>query len=93
MCCPRLVPKQMASSSDSKKGLVVVELETFLLARYRMPDLPLSEAENLFKEIKGRKFGYASLSLANVQQSVLVIPTRIINKIYVDGVERWVCPA
>jgi hypothetical protein len=80
-------------SSSPRKALVTVQIDTFFLDRYQMPDVPLVTIEAFLEEHKGRKFPTSSFTLVNFHKAVLVIPTRLINSIRVDGEERWACPA
>lgn len=91
MCCQRLVQIQMpvSNSSDLKVDLVIVQLETFLLSRYQLPDVPRRIIENLLKNIHGRKIGEVTLTLCNMQGAALVVPSRLISKILVNGEVRW----
>lgn len=68
--------------------LVTVRFETTLGAHYTFPDLDSSIFEKvLMQEEAWRRLG--AIALSNASGACLVVPTRIIETILVDGVIRW----
>lgn len=68
--------------------LVVVGIDTQLGAHYIFPDVPRKTIEDLL--ITGGLHTFTQLSIVNASGAALVIPTRIIQTIYVDGEKGFV---
>lgn len=77
-------------ATEEPDTLVEVEIESDLGAHYKIPDCSwkllwqLTRSESLH--------GFPSLSLVNVSQACLVIPTRIIKTISANGQILWRSP-
>lgn len=67
--------------------LVKLTILTSLDAEYVLPDMPEKSIEELIKS--PNLHGFPSLSLVNQSGACLIIPTRIIKTISVDGEIRW----
>lgn len=67
--------------------LVEVSLTTSLGAKYMFPDMPKHVVETLLTENAFLQFGH--LSLVNQSMASLILPTRILEVIVVNGEERW----
>lgn len=79
----------MTQTSDLS-DLIQVGIETHLGAQYLLPDMPRPVIETL---LRGGITNFEQLSLVNNSKACLVIPTRIIRIIYVDGIIAWTSPA
>lgn len=71
----------------SMSNLVEIELETSLGAQYRFPDVDAAVADGLVRGMSVADF--PQLTLSNVSHACLVLPTRIIDVVRVDGEEKW----
>ena len=70
--------------------MVAVEIETLLGATYRIPDVTAGALEDFIRQWPPSQ---GTLSIVNVSNACLFMPTRIVNIIRVDGVVRWERPA
>lgn len=66
--------------------LVKVTIETSLGSTYEFPDMTRSAVERLIKDNISFQ---GDLTLANVSGAVMVIPTRIIKTLAVNGEVKW----
>ena len=66
-------------------NLVEVEFETSMGAVYKFPDMEASAVDSALAQLSGQP----QFTLANVSRACLILPTRIIQKIRVNGVEKW----
>lgn len=67
--------------------LVKLTLTTFLEAEYVLPDVPDKTIEELIKSPS--LHGFTTLSLVNQSGACLMLPSRIIKTVAVDGEVRW----
>ncbi len=75
-------------------SLTVVKIETSMESVYEFPDMDSTVVESLFSERGINTFAnMGCISLVNISKACLVLPFRILEAIYVDGVERWRSPA
>jgi hypothetical protein len=75
----------MTTSEPEKTQLVVVELRTKLGASYVFPDVSHAVLNTLLNGFMPS----AQVAITNVSGACLVIPTRIVESIHVDGEEKW----
>ncbi len=68
-------------------NLVKLTITTHLGAVYEFPDVPSHVIEEFIKS--PNLHGFPSLSLANMSSACLILPTRIIATIAVEGEVRW----
>lgn len=67
--------------------LVDVEIETFDFSRYSLPKVPFKILWPILKS--DNLHGFPSLSIQNQHGAVLIIETRIIRYILIDGQVFW----
>jgi len=72
---------------EEEVPLLVVGIETKLGAQYLFPDVPATIIEPLLKNEGFRRF--EQLSLVNASKSCLVINTRTIRYIFLNGELKW----
>lgn len=72
-------------------SLVRVTITTELGAVYELPDMFAHVLETLL--VSDKLHGFPQISLVNASSACLVMPTRIIKTIAVDGEIKWRCPA
>jgi len=74
-------------SSPLSVELVDVEVETFDFRRYSVPSVPFLLFWQIIKS--DNLHGLPSLSIVNSDQACLVIPSRLIRFILIDGQVFW----
>lgn len=75
-------------SNSTELGLVIIEIDTTQGSRYVFPDMPWDVLSVLVQN--DTLLGFSQLSLVNQSGAALVIPTRIIRTIRVNGEVKWV---
>jgi len=70
--------------------LVVVVLKTHEGDVYTFPNMKEKEVLGLFSAVW--RPASDALTVVNVSGAVLVIPTRVLKEVHVDGRCLWVCP-
>jgi hypothetical protein len=73
--------------TTSNEKLVKVKITTELEAVYEFPDMFLSALDTLIAS--ENLHGFAQVSLVNASSACLVLPSRIIKTIEVDGEVKW----
>lgn len=74
------------SSIPPSVELVRVTIETTLGAIYEFPDMPRAELDRLLKDNIAFQ---GDLTLSNVSRAVLLLPTRIIKTLAINGEVKW----
>lgn len=74
-------------TTTSNEKLVTVKITTELEATYEFPDMFLNALETLLAS--ENLHGFAQISLVNASSACLVLPTRIIKTIEVNGEIKW----
>ncbi len=79
-------------SSSDQPSLVVVGIETLSDARYKFPDMPWEFAKHLFEHADEMQAKLDTLILYNVSEACLVLPWRIIRRVWINGAIVWPKP-